>query len=134
MNTEEDPRLIEAVCLGHFLPGRRWPVDTSPTLAAPRPLIFTSPDAEAMVYPLQCGTPASPFLAAAGMFYLHQSLKLWHPRINFIMLFWGMWAWRDFGTEFYYMIEHSGYVFISAVFMQLARDHDHEPVWHANQL
>ena len=45
MNTEPDPEDIAAVCGAHFLPaGFRCTDATSPTLAAPRPLIFTSPE------------------------------------------------------------------------------------------
>ena len=76
----------------------------------------------------------SPLRAAAGMFYLHQSLKSRHPSINLIVLSLGMRAWRNFGTELYHMVEYFGYVFVPGVFVELARDHDHEPVWHANQL
>lgn len=43
------PALIEAVCDGHLFPGFLWLEDTSPTRAAPRPLIVTSLEAEAMV-------------------------------------------------------------------------------------
>ena len=134
MNTELDPLVMAATCVGHGLPGRRCGALTSPTLAAPRPLIFTSADADAMLYGLQCGIPASPSLAAAGMLYLHQSFKSWHPGIYFFVLSPGMWTWWDFRTEFDHVIEYRRYVFISIIFLQLARDHDHEPVWHASQL
>jgi len=134
MITLELPFDIEATCGGHFFPGRRCRVDESPTRAAPRPLIITSPDAVAMVYPLQCGTPASPCLAAAGTFYLHQSVKLGHPGIDLVVLLLGVRAWRDFRTEFYHMIKRCRNVFISGEFLQLTRDHDHESVRHAIQL
>ena len=113
MNTEEEPTMIGAICVPHFLPpGLRCDVDTSATRAAPRPLIFTSVLAVAMTYALQWGTPASPCLAAAGTLYLHQSIELWHPSIDLSMLFLSMRAWRDFGTEFYHTIKFCGYVFI----------------------
>lgn len=88
----------------------------------------------AITYGLQCGTPKSPNLAAAGTFYLHQSLKSWDPGINLIVLLLGVRAWRDFGTEFYHMIKFFGYVLIPVKRVQLARDHDHEPMRHTNQL
>jgi hypothetical protein len=117
MITEDDPETMLAECVPHLRPGSRCGADVSPTLAAPRPLITTSADADAITYGLQCGIPASPRLAAAGMFYLHQSLKPWHPGSNFFMLRLGMWTWRDFGAEFYHMIERIGYVFIPVKLM-----------------
>jgi hypothetical protein len=127
------PLAMAEMCPGHGFPGRRCGVDTSPALAAPRPLMITSADPVAIVYPLQCGTPASPLLAAAGTFYLHQSLKLGYPGINLIVLLLSMRAWRDCRTEFYHMIKRFGYVFIPIKFLQLTRDHDHESVRHASQ-
>ena len=106
ISTDLEPVTIGAACGGqNFPPGRRWLVETSPTRAAPRPLITTSEDAEAMTYALQCGIPASPLLAAAGMFYLHQFLKLGHPSIDLIVLLLGMRARRNFGTELYHVIK-----------------------------
>ena len=114
METDELPLVIEAVCAGQRLPpGRRWLVDESPTLAAPRPLILTSPEPPAMVYPLQCGTPASPCLAAAGTFYLHQSLKPWLPSINLSMLLCCMRRRRHIWQELDHVIKVLGYVLIS---------------------
>jgi hypothetical protein len=49
----------------------------SPTLAAGRPLIKTLGEPVAITKLLQCGTPESPSLAAAGIFYLHKLLKFW---------------------------------------------------------
>ena len=46
------------------------------------------------------------------------------------MLLLGMRAWRDFGTELYHTIKLIGYVLIPVERVQLARDHDHEPVLH----
>jgi len=129
------PLIMGGACTPHLLPaGRRCGVAMSPTLAAPRPLIVTSVLAVAMTYGPQCGTPASPFLAAAGTFYLHQSLKLWHPTIDFIVLRLGMRAWWNLWSKFNHMIESIRYVFIPSEFLQLTRDHDHESVWHTNQL
>lgn len=86
------PELMVAECVPQRLPpGFLCDVDVSPTLAAPRPLIITSPDALAMVKPLQCTTPESPCLAAAGTFYLHQSLESWLPGLDLFMLLVCMW-------------------------------------------
>lgn len=45
----------------------------SPFLAAGCPSMNTVALPDAMLYGLQCGTPASPFLAAAGIFNPHES-------------------------------------------------------------
>jgi hypothetical protein len=133
INTDLEPVTMGATCGGHFLAGRRCLLDTSPTLAAPRPLINTSEDAVAMTYALQCGTPASPLLAAAGMFYLHQSVKLELPRINFFVISPSVRARRNFGTELYHVIKLCRYVLVVVKFVQHTRDHDHETMWHASQ-
>ena len=133
INTDLEPVTIGATCGGHFFAGRRCLLETSPTLAAPRPLISTSEEAVAITYALQCGTPASPRLAAAGMFYLHQSVKLELPRINFFVFSPSMRARRNFGTELYHVIKLCGYVLVTVKFVQHTRDHDHETMWHASQ-
>ena len=133
INTDELPLLIAAVWGGHFLPGRRCTVDLSPTLAAPRPLINTSPDPPAMVYPLQCGTPASPFLAAAGMFFLHQLFKSWLPSLDFIMLLGCVRRWRDFWLEFDHVIKFVWYVLKAFERMELVSYTDREAMRHVSR-
>lgn len=50
IKTDVLPRAMGAVCGGQNLPpGRRWVVEVSPCLAAPRPLMNTSLEAVAMV-------------------------------------------------------------------------------------
>ena len=71
-HTVERPLDMVDVCGGHFLPmGHKCGVLESPRRAAPRLLTYTSLDAEAIRNPLQCVTPGSPCLAAAGIFSLH---------------------------------------------------------------
>jgi hypothetical protein len=84
----------------------------SPTVAAGRPLINTLGEPVAITKLLQCGTPESPSLAAAGIFYLHKLLKFWQPRIYFLVLLMRVWFWWDFRTKLNHVIKSVRYLFV----------------------
>lgn len=125
------PELMDAECV----PQRRPPgflcdVDVSPTRAAARPLINTSPLPLAMVKPLQCTTPESPCLAAAGMLYLHQSSEPRLPGLDLFMLLVGMWRGRYLWQELDQVIEIIWDVLIALESVQVGALAHHESMGH----
>lgn len=133
MKTDLLASLIGVLCTGHGAPGNRCGVLTSSRRAAPRSLMNTSVLAVRIVKPLQCGTPGSVLLAAAGTFSPHQFIKTLAPGMYFIMLCISVWRRWYFWHELYHMIDVLGYVLESLIFLYLTIDHDHESVCQISQ-